>query len=201
MLTGGGGGLHYEKMVEDALRGVVRRALEETAAVGLPGSHHFYITFRTRYPGVDIAPHLMDRHPDEMTIVLQNQFWGLDVSEDFFEVTLSFNKVNERLHIPFAAVSAFADPSAKFGLQFNVDMTRERPAPADGFPLPEERPGERADERKEERSEERLEERPGERPGERKELAFTAPPPSRKKAPADGDAEGKVIALDAFRKK
>lgn len=113
--------LRYDKMVEDALRGVVRDALVQTAENGLFGEHHFYITFRTRFPGVRVAPHILARHPDEMTIVLQHQFWGLDVSAEHFEVTLSFSGVSERLWVPFAAITGFADPSAKFGLQFQVE--------------------------------------------------------------------------------
>ncbi len=122
--------MHYERMVEDALRRVVHEALTITEQQGLPGTHHFYITFRTRHPGVVIAHHLLERHPDEMTIVLQNQFWGLEVEEMRFAVTLSFNKINERLQIPFAAITAFTDPAAKFGLQFNVDSSVEHPLPA-----------------------------------------------------------------------
>lgn len=121
--------LHYEKMVEEALRWVMREALAITEQQGLPGAHHFYITFRTRYPGVGIACHLLERHPDEMTIVLQNQFWGLEVGETGFAVTLSFNKANERLQVPFAAIMAFTDPAAKFGLQFDVDSRAELSLP------------------------------------------------------------------------
>jgi hypothetical protein len=116
--------LRYDKMVEDALRGVLRDSLIASQD-GLPGDHHFYITFRTRHSGVDISDQLRARYPEEMTIVIQHQFWGLEVTPDWFEVTLSFNRVNERLHIPFAAVTAFADPSAKFGLQFQVDAGQE----------------------------------------------------------------------------
>ncbi len=116
--------LRYDKMVEDALRGVLREALNASLE-GLPGDHHFYITFRTRHPGVDVADSIRARYPDEMTIVLQHQYWGLEVTPDWFEVTLSFNRMNQRLHIPFAAVTAFADPSAKFGLQFQADTSIE----------------------------------------------------------------------------
>ena len=112
--------LRYDKMVEEALRGVLREALT-ICREGLPGNHHFYITFRTGHPGVEIADYIRSRYPEEMTIVLQHQFWGLEVTPEWFEVTLSFNRVNERLHVPYAAVTAFADPSAKFGLQFQVD--------------------------------------------------------------------------------
>ena len=116
--------LRYDKMVEDALRGVLREALRASLN-GIPGDHHVYITFRTRHPAVDIPDYIRGRYPDEMTIVLQHQYWGLEVTPDWFEVTLSFNRMNERLHIPFAAVSAFADPSSKFGLQFQTDASIE----------------------------------------------------------------------------
>jgi hypothetical protein len=105
-------------MVETAMRGVVREALARTLAHGLPGAHHFYVTFKTQAPGVSLAPHLAIKYPDEMTIVLEHQFWDLEVREDGFAVTLSFNNRPERIGIPFAAVAAFADPSVKFGLQF-----------------------------------------------------------------------------------
>jgi hypothetical protein len=111
----------------EALRGIVRQALR-ACENGLPGGHHFYITFRTRHPTVEMSDVLRARFPDEMTIVLQNQYWGLEVTEDWFEVTLSFNRLNERLHIPFAAVSAFADPFAKFGIQIPTDAAIELPS-------------------------------------------------------------------------
>lgn len=110
----------YDQFVEDALRSVVRRTLEVVAENGLPGNHHLYITFNTQQPGVDIPSYLVAQYPDEMTIVMQHQFWGLEVNEHRFAVTLSFNKVHERLVIPFEAVTAFADPSVNFGLQFKA---------------------------------------------------------------------------------
>lgn len=114
-------GLRYDRMVEDALRSVVRKALIEVAEHGLPGTHHFYITFRTDHKDVEIPEALHERYPGEMTIVLQHQFWGLEVDEDRFCVTLSFGDVPHRLVVPFAAVTAFADPSVRFGLQFDVE--------------------------------------------------------------------------------
>ncbi|MGH7110290.1 MAG: SspB family protein [Stellaceae bacterium] len=108
----------YPEMVENALRGVVRETLKRAATHGLRGDHHFYITFRTRAPGVALPAHLLVKHPDEITIVLQHQFWGLEVGEDGFAVTLSFQSRPERLSVPFAAMTAFADPSVQFGLQF-----------------------------------------------------------------------------------
>lgn len=107
-------------MVEEALRGVVRDSLHFAAEHGLPGEHHFYITFRPHHPDVGMSDHLKARHPDEMTIVLQHQFWDLNVTEDGFSVTLSFSGKPETMVIPFSAVTGFADPSAKFGLQFQA---------------------------------------------------------------------------------
>ena len=113
----------YEKMVEAALRGVVRDALQRAAREGLNGAHHFYIGFATQMPGVVIPDHLRARYPDEMTIVLQHQFWDLEITETGFSVTLSFQKQLERLVIPFAAVRSFADPSVNFALEFAVPET------------------------------------------------------------------------------
>lgn len=110
--------LRYDRMVETALRGVVKKSVEEVMEHGLPGEHHFYITFLTDYPGVKIPDYLRDRYPGEMTIVLQYQFSGLDVNDERMTVTLSFNNVPEKLNIPLAAISIFADPSVNFALQF-----------------------------------------------------------------------------------
>lgn len=110
--------LRYDKMVESALRGVVRKSLEEVIAHGLSGDHHFYITFLTDYPGVKIPQYLRDRYPGEMTIVLQYQFSDLKVEKEKLGVTLSFNNIPERLEIPIGAISIFADPSVNFALQF-----------------------------------------------------------------------------------
>ena len=105
-------------MVEEALRGVVSKALRHAAIHGLPDEHHFYITFKTGRGDVDIPVFLKERYPDEMTIVLEHQFWDLKIHEREFEVALSFNDKRERLLIPFNAITAFSDPSVKFGLQF-----------------------------------------------------------------------------------
>ncbi len=111
--------LRYDRMVESALRDVVREAVEEVIEGGeLPGDHHFYITFMTDYPGVKIPAYLRDRYPGEMTIVLQYQFYDLKVDDEKMGVTLSFNNVPERLEIPLAAITIFADPSVNFALQF-----------------------------------------------------------------------------------
>lgn len=108
----------YDLMIEQALRGVVRRALTQVAKSGLPGDHHFYISFATKADGVVLPEHLRQRFPDEMTIVLQYQFWDLKVQTDGFGITLSFSDKLEKLFIPFAAITSFADPSSRFGLQF-----------------------------------------------------------------------------------
>src|ERR1700761_6176914 len=105
--------LRYDKMVENALRSVVREALAVTAEYGLPGAHHFYITFRTDYPGVEMPDFLHAQYPQDMTIVLEHQFWGLEVDEHHFAVTLSFRNQTHRLSIPLSAITAFADPSVK----------------------------------------------------------------------------------------
>ena len=110
--------LRYDRMVETALRGVVRKSIEEVMQHGLNGDHHFYITFLTDYPGVDIPDYLHERYPGEMTIVLQYQFSDLSVDNEFLRVTLSFNSVPEQLVIPMNAISIFADPSVNFALQF-----------------------------------------------------------------------------------
>ena len=117
--------LRYDRMVEDALRGVVRRALIEVGTTGLPGEHHFYLTFRTGEAGVEIGPALKAQYPKEMTIVLQHQFWGLEVNDDQFAVTLSFGGKHERLVVPYRAIVSFADPSVKFGLQFESGTAEE----------------------------------------------------------------------------
>jgi hypothetical protein len=105
-------------MVETALRGVVRETLLRTACEGLRGGHHFFIGFRTRAPGVELPDYLLEKYPEEMAIVLQHQFWGLEVDAGGFSVTLSFQSKPERLVVPFAAITSFADPSVKFALQF-----------------------------------------------------------------------------------
>src|SRR5919112_90711 len=118
----------YDEIVQDALRAVVGRVLGEVeASGGLPGGHHFYITFKTRLPGVAIPPHLMERFPDEMTIVIQHRFWDLKVEEDSFTVGLSFGGVPASLHVPFAAVTQFHDPAVEFALTFQANASEDAP--------------------------------------------------------------------------
>jgi hypothetical protein len=125
--------MRYDILAQEALRGVVRKVLAEVSRTGLPGEHHFFISFSTRAPGVRISEELLKQYDKEMTIVLQNQYWDLKVTESAFEVGLSFNGQPEMLHIPFAAIKGFFDPSVQFGLQFD-------PATA-----PDERENEEAD--------------------------------------------------------
>jgi len=110
--------LRYDLMIEAALRDVVRETLSSVAKNGLPGEHHFYITFLTHFPGVEIPDYLKKQYPEEMTIVLQYQFFGLKLDDESFTVMLSFNNVKERLKIPLEAITTFADPSVNFALQF-----------------------------------------------------------------------------------
>ena len=122
----------YDRLMQEALRGVVRAALTEAATPrGLPGKHHFYITFRTHAPGVVIPEHLATRYPDEMTIVLEHQFWDLEVYSDRFRVILKFSGQPHPIVIPFAAVTRFFDPSVKFGLQFEQHLDEARLASGD----------------------------------------------------------------------
>jgi len=121
----------YDSIVQEALRAVVGRVLGEVErSGGLPGAHHFYITFKTQAPGVDIPKRLIERFPDEMTIVLQNKYWDLKVSDQHVEVSLTFNQVAAHLYIPFAAITAFVDPAVNFALQFQV-QTDALPEPHD----------------------------------------------------------------------
>ncbi len=119
----------YDEIVQEALRAVVGRVLGSIVNGGgmLPGAHHFYITFKTAAPGVSVPPHLRERFPDEMTIVLQNKFWDLEVGANGFAVSLTFNQVAAKLQIPYAAITAFVDPAVDFGLQFQAAVEELAP--------------------------------------------------------------------------
>ena len=183
---------HYDALVDDALRSVVRRVLTQVAEKGLPGSHHFYISFRSNDPGVRLPDYLRAKYPEEMTIVLQHQYWDLIIAEDFFEVTVSFNKQQERIKVPFAALSAFVDPSVRFGLQFDrkdkgtapVEKPATAPAGATPLPAPEKRPS--------------LGAPTNAAPGETKADDAETPAETPEK-PAD--PASKIVKLDSFRKK
>ena len=119
--------IRYDVLAQEALRGLVRKVISEVAKTGLPGEHHFFITFDTRHPGVRISSRLKAEYPNEMTVVMQHQFWDLTVTESTFEVGLSFKGVPERLLVPFRAITSFVDPHASFGLK--VDPAPETAAP------------------------------------------------------------------------
>lgn len=123
--------IHYGLLIDGALRSVVARALEIAAREGLPGDHHFYITFRTDHPGVRMAKALKARYPEDITIVIQNQFWNLEVDEEGFSIGLSFDRMPHELGVPWTAVTSFVDPSVKFGLNFKA---------AEGEPVEEAEP-------------------------------------------------------------
>jgi uncharacterized protein len=118
----------YQALTDQALRGVVRDALRRIEKSGLIGAHHFYLTFKTHADGVDIPEFLKEQYPDEMTIIIQHQYWALKVKDDYFEVTLTFKKLPAPLHIPFQALTAFFDPGVQFGLQFRAEGEAAKPA-------------------------------------------------------------------------
>ena len=178
--------LRYELWIEDAFRSVVRRALDHTAAHGLPGDHHFYITYRTEAPGVRMPAYLKAQHPQEMTIVLQFKFDDLTINDDGFSVGLSFKGKRENLYIPFAAVSSFADPSVNFGLQFKVTAQGEVHADASGDTPPPKTVTPRNDVAAKAD------------PAAAASKTDSAAAPAGKPAAGEG---GQVIALDSFRKK
>jgi len=122
--------IRYDVLVQEALRGVVRKVLTEVAQAGLPGDHHIFISFDPAAPGVRISSRLKQKYPEEMTIVLQHQFWDLNVGEQGFEVGLSFGGAPERLVVPYTAIKGFFDPSVQFGLQFEPAQAEAEPAEA-----------------------------------------------------------------------
>jgi hypothetical protein len=186
--------IRYDILAQEAMRGVVRKVLTEVAQTGLPGEHHFFVTFDTNFPGVRVSSRVREQYPEEMTIVLQHQFWDLSVTDTTFEVGLSFNSVPERLLVPFEAITAFVDPHASFGLKLaaseddeQVELpdtiaTLSEPEPVSALPAPEQQD--------------------------------TAPLPMDAANPSDAEAEtgkaepdkaeaggAEVVSLDAFRKK
>jgi hypothetical protein len=215
--------IRYDLLTQDALRGVIRTVLTEAATKGLPGEHHFFITFDTRAEGVRMSTRLRASYPEEMTIVLQHQFWDLTVAEEDFEVGLAFNGIPERLHIPLKAVKAFLDPSVQFGLQFTVEPEADAGAakaemPAAGAgperrkPKPElkqelkperSKPDQiKADQTKPDqaRSDSAAPARPEQAKPESKP-SQEAPSKGKRGDPAPAAPGGEVVRLDRFRKK
>lgn len=168
----------YQALTDQALRGVVRDALRRIEKSGLIGAHHFYLTFKTHAEGVDIPDFLKEQYPDEMTIIIQHQYWALKVKDDYFEVTLTFKKLPAPLHIPFNALTAFFDPGVQFGLQFRAEGEgTAKPAPAPVM-VPAAAP---------------------ETAGDAPEPAL--PKPASAEKPAEKATPGEVVSLDSFRKK
>jgi hypothetical protein len=197
-MAGGKDLIRYDLLVQDALKGVVRKVLID-AKDGLPGEHHFYISFQTDFPGVRLSNRLREKYPQEMTIVLQHQYWDLNVTEHTFEVGLSFSGIPERLLIPFDALTGFFDPSVQFGLKFDSQDDEAEEAP-EAAPAPQPARGTSEPvELKQPRKP--LPPAPVEKPA-------AAPKAEQAEAPAEQASEGEaaagsaeVVSLDAFRKK
>ena len=180
--------IDYNKVIDQAMRGIVKKCIKFVEKKGgkLPGTHHFYITFDTTHPEVKMSPQLMKSHKDQMTIVIQHQFWDLKAEENHFEVTLSFNNVREKLVIPYDSLISFADPSARFGLQFQND---------EDLVLPED--------------EEMLDDELFQTLMELDEESTQQTTSSKKKKSdskkssknSDEDSSSKIISIDSFRKK
>ncbi|SCY69793.1 SspB family protein [Microvirga guangxiensis] len=195
--------IRYDLLVQDALKGVVRKVLIDCKD-GLPGEHHFYISFQTDFPGVRLSNRLREKYPQEMTIVLQHQFWDMNVTEHTFEVGLSFSGVPERLLIPFDALTGFFDPSVQFGLKFDGQDDEEEEI-NEAPPAPQQIRGSEPVELKQPR-------KPAVPAAEKKPAPEKAPAAKSEKSlqedaskpeAADANAAGtaEVVSLDAFRKK
>jgi hypothetical protein len=175
--------IRYDILAQEALRGVMRKVLAEVARTGLPGNHHFFITFLTGAPGVRISSRLRERYPEQMTIVLQFQYWDLKVTDTGFEVGLSFSDVPEKLEIPFSAVRGFYDPSVNFELEFEVKQEGVVEMPVEASPA--EKP-----------------ERPAPKTPRKAEPRKKADAKTPETTAADAPSKGAdVVSLDAFRKK
>ena len=198
--------IRYDLLVQEALRSVVRKVLGDAARDGLPGEHHFFITFRTDAPGVQISPRTKERFPKEITIILQHQFWDLNVTEFGFEVGLSFSNVPERLSVPWEALSGFFDPSVEFGLKFELqDIEPEEGAnDTEPAPRPTALPAPKAPARSEKAprgaGSEPMEVPPTARPKGKAEVKPEKAVPAPAAKPGDS-GDQKVISIDAFRKK
>lgn len=187
--------IRYDILAQEALRGVVKKVLAEVAKTGLPGEHHFFISFETRASGVRISQRLLDQYEDEMTIVMQNQFWDLKVSETGFEVGLSFDGVNEKLCVPYSAIKGFFDPSVQFGLQFEVTADEENEeASITEIEAKTPAPLSSNDESKKGSAAKSKAGGKGSGKGKQKSDA-------RDKKDGDEESGEKVVSLDAFRKK
>ncbi|MDP8921207.1 MAG: ClpXP protease specificity-enhancing factor SspB [Pseudomonadota bacterium] len=195
--------IRYDLLVQDALKSVVRKVLID-AKDGLPGEHHFYISFQTDFPGVRLSNRLRDKYPQEMTIVLQHQFWDLNVTEHTFEVGLSFSGIPERLLIPFDALTGFFDPSVQFGLKFDSqDEDEEEDEMVDAPPAPQPIRSSDPVELKQPRKALPAAEKKAvaEGSGASRVDSSDVPAPAASEADADASGSAEVVSLDAFRKK
>jgi len=204
--------IRYDLLAQQALRAMLRGVLIDAARKGLPGEHHFFISFDTRADGVRVSPRLREQYPDEMTIVLQHQFWDLKVGDEGFEVGLSFNGVPEKLVVPFAAIRSFVDPSVQFALQFErATELQDNVPPVSANSAKETKPRRAA--LKSEAKESRENNKEGKRsvaagatlPGPKEAKAIPAPPATPAPSPDDKPDKPKrgadVVRLDRFRKK
>jgi hypothetical protein len=212
--------IRYDLLVQEAMKGVLKRVLNDAARVGLPGDHHFYVSFRTDFPGVRLSQRMRDKYPEEMTIVLQHQFWDLAVTEHAFEVGLSFSGVPERLLIPFDAITGFFDPSVQFGLKFELAGETALPAlpappppvlapvpatpasatPASVAPLPKPRTASPRGAGSEPQEAAAQAKAPDKTSGD-KGRAAKGVPDTVEAGSEDEATEARVVSLDAFRKK
>jgi hypothetical protein len=182
--------IRYDILAQEALRGVVHRVLVDAAKNGLPGEHHFYISFDTRAEGVRLSPRMLAQYPEEMTVVLQHQFWDLIVTDEGFEVGVSFGGIPERLAVPFAAVKGFFDPSVQFGLQFE-EIGDAAADSADG----------EASARKDPAAARPPAEHKGVAPSVAAVPVPANPDPAETDGPDKPSGGGEVVRLDRFRKK
>ncbi len=187
--------IRYDILAQEALRGVMRKVLVEVARTGLPGNHHFFITFLTGAPGVRISSRLKERYPEQMTIVVQFQYWDLKVTDSGFEVGLSFSDVPEKLEVPFSAVRGFYDPSVNFELEFDVKPVEEAPLPAPVEPTPMLKPVDT-------KSDVKPAAKPAKPNAKKKADATKAKTEPENTADEETPKTGAdVVSLDAFRKK
>lgn len=179
--------IEYDALALDAMRGVIRTVLQRVQKRGMPGEHHFFISFHTLAPGVIISKRLKERYPEEMTIVIQHQFWDLQVTDDRFEVKLSFNNVPERLVIPFSAVRRFHDPSVDFGFNLQVFDPAARAAITAAADIPSES----------------ARQAPGSIPMIADQSAVSKPEEQINASPEAGEGKktAEIVKLDTFRKK
>jgi uncharacterized protein len=204
-MAGGKDLIRYDLLVQDALKGVVRKVLID-AKDGLPGEHHFYISFQTDFPGVRLSNRLREKYPQEMTIVLQHQFWDLNVTEHTFEVGLSFSGIPERLLIPFDALTGFFDPSVQFGLKFDSqdeeeeDEIEESPSAPQPIRGSSSEPVELKQPRKPQPGADKIP-TPEKAPAAKAEIDPAVEDGSKADAAESAPGTAEVVSLDAFRKK